>query len=122
MKKSRNIINKNNIIGYNTNENNKINNDFNYKKKNISNYFLNTYENNNKTDNDNLENKTVNNITSYNNNIFNAINIKNKEKILKSNGNNLIIQKYIRKKINQMCVFNQNNCKFKNRKKIQEKI
>ena len=122
MKKSRNIINKN-IIGYNTNENNKINNDFNYKKKSInSNYFLNTYENNKKTDNDNLENKTVNNITSYNNNIFNAINIKNKEKILKSNGNNLIIQKYTRKKINQMCVFNQNNCKIKNRKNIQEKI
>ena len=122
MKKSRNIINKN-IIGYNTNENNKINNDYNYKKKSINNnYFLNTYENNKKTDNDNLENKTVNNITSYNNNIFNAINIKNKEKILKSNGNNLIIQKYTRKKINQMCVFNQNNCKIKNRKNIQEKI
>ena len=122
MKKSRNIINKN-IIGYNTNENNKINNDFNYmKKNNLNNYFINTYDNNNKIYNDNLENKTVNNITSYNHNIFNAINIKNKEKILKSNGNNIIIQKYIRKKINQMCVFNQNNCKIKNKKKIQEKI
>jgi len=131
IKRSRNMINKN-IISYNTYEINNNNANNNYRKKYINNYIP-QVENKSKIDNDvyncsyNLNNinnnfiKTINNtnnnISSYgnngNNNISKTINAKNKLKVLKPNGNNFIIQKYIKKKINQLCVFNHNNCKFK---------
>ena len=112
-KKSRNIVNHNNLANNFNNENNKTN-DNNNKNKFINNYLFSTYEYNNKKENDNLTNNTIsNNIISVNNNIFNSINIKNKEKILKSYGNNLIMQRYIRKKVNQLCAFNHNNCHIK---------
>ena len=119
-KKSRNIVNHNNLANNFNNENNKTN-DNNNKNKFINNYLFSTYEYNNKKENDNLTNNTIsNNIISVNNNIFNSINIKNKEKILKSNGNNLIMQRYIRKKVNQLCAFNHNNCHIK--KNLKQKI
>ena len=124
VKKSRNVI-SNNVMGYNhiSGNYNKTSNDINnnsYKKKYIKKYFFATKENNKdnsyikKNDmNKNDMNKTLisnyNNITSVGNNIFKSFNIKNTEKVLKSNGNNFILKKYIRKKINQLCVFNNNN-------------
>ena len=119
-KKSRNIINHNILENNITSENNKSN-DINYKNKCINNYLFSTYEYNYKKENDKLTNNAIfNNITSCNYNIFNSINIKNKEKVLKSNGNHLIIQKYIRKKINQICAFNHNNCYIK--KNLKQKV
>ena len=131
IKRSRNIINKN-IVIYNTYEANDDNTNSNYRKKYINNY-IHKDENKSKIDNDlyncsyNLNKvnnnfiKTINvsnqnNICSYGNygnNISKTINAKNKQKDLISNGNNFIIQKYIKKKINQLCIFNQNNCKNK---------
>ena len=117
-KKSRNIFNKK-IINYNTEENNKNNEISNYFKKKNNINLCNTYENSYKKEN-NIEYKANSkNISSYNNNLFKSINIKNKEKILKSNGNNFIIQKYIRKKINQICIFSQKDCKI-NKGKIKK--
>lgn len=133
IKRSRNIINKN-IISYNTCEINNNNTNINYRKKYINNYIP-RIENKSKIENDiynfsdNLNNinnnnfiRTINNTSnnnnlytngSYENKISKTLNAKNKIKILKPNGNNFIIQKYIKKKINQLCVFNQNNCKIK---------
>ena len=131
IKRSRNMINKN-IISFNTYEINSDNKNNNYRKRYINNYIP-QVENKSKIDNDiyncsyNLNNisnnfiKTINNtnnnnicsIGDYGNNISKTINPKNKVKVLKPNGNNFIIQKYIKKKINQLCVFNQNSCKIK---------
>ena len=113
IKRTRNIINKNLFNNNNTYENNKNSNEINYNKKSINN-IKNENENN-------CINKTINNNT-FNNNIFKTINIKNQEKILKSNGNNIIMKKYIRKKINQACIFNQNKCKLKNKDNLFNKI
>lgn len=133
-KKTRNNIN-NNVKDIKTSENNKNNNDNcnnSYKRKYIKKYLFtnennkkkdtdinnNSYTNNqtNKTSNSNYNsnnnNKTIsnnNNISSNDDNLFKTMNIKNKEKVLKTNENNIIFQKYIRKKINQLCVFNNNN-------------
>jgi hypothetical protein len=130
VKRSRNIINKN-IMSYNTcGMNNNINRD--YMKRNINNYIPreeNKERKNNKVINysynlsniNNKLNKSINNNNNntiyaygnYGNNIPKTINIKNKQKVVKSNGNNIMIQKYIKKKINQLYVFNQNNYKNK---------
>ena len=108
IKKTRNNIHKK-IVNYNNTYENNKNNEINYKKKCINSYFFNNGKN---KININV-NKTINNnnISSVNANRFKDINIKNKEKILKSNGTNLILQKYIKKKINPMCFFNHKNCK-----------
>jgi len=130
IKRSRNMINKN-IISYNTYEINNDNSNNKYRKKYINNYIP-QIENKSKIDNDvyncsyNLNNisnnfmKTINNTNNnicsygnYGNNISKTINAKNKLKVIKPNGNNYIIQKYIKKKINQLCVFNQNSFKIK---------
>ncbi len=130
IKRSRNMINKN-IISYNTYEINNDNSNNKYRKKYINNYIP-QIENKSKKDNDvyncsyNLNNisnnfmKTINNTNNnicsygnYGNNISKTINAKNKLKVIKPNGNNYIIQKYIKKKINQLCVFNQNSFKIK---------
>ncbi len=142
IKKSRNNINNNNVKNIKTSENNKNNNgncNNSYKRKYIKKYLF-TNENNkkkdtdinnnsntnnqtNKTSNTNYNsinyNKTINNndnnnICSNGDNIFKNMNIKNKEKVLKTNENNFISQKYIKKKINQLCVFNNNNGRNKN--------
>jgi len=126
-KKSRNITNKN-IIGFNTYEENKIINT-NYRRKYINNYIPNRIENKIKKDNDinngsysinnisNTLNKTVNNkryICNYGNNISGTINVKSKQKNFNLNGNNFTIQKYVKKKINQLYVLHQNNAKVGN--------
>ena len=130
IKRSRNMNNKN-IISYNTYEINNDNSNNKYRKKYINNYIP-QIENKSKIDNDvyncsyNLNNisnnfmKTINNTNNnicsygnYGNNISKTINAKNKLKVIKPNGNNYIIQKYIKKKINQLCVFNQNSFKIK---------
>ena len=124
------MINKN-IISYNTYEINNDSSNNKYRKKYINNYIP-QIENKSKIDNDvyncsyNLNNisnnfmKTINNTNNnicsygnYGNNISKTINAKNKLKVIKPNGNNYIIQKYIKKKINQLCVFNQNSFKIK---------
>ena len=111
-KKSRNNVYKK-IINNNksTCENNKTKND-NYQKKLIKKCYFNKKEKN-KEDKKNVINKTINNISCLNSNRFKDFNTKNKEKVLKSNGNINLVQKYIRKKIKQMCVFNHNNGKMK---------
>lgn len=126
-KKSRNIANKN-IISYNTDEANKIINT-NYKKKYINNYIPSRIENNSKKENDinngsfslnnigNNLNKTANNnkyIYTYGNNVSGTINIKSKQKNFNPNGNNFTIQKYVKKKINQLYVLHQHNGKMGN--------
>jgi hypothetical protein len=126
-KKSRNIANKN-IISYNTDEANKIINT-NYKKKYINNYIPSRIENNSKKENDinngsfslnnigNNLNKTANNnkyIYTYGNNVLGTINIKSKQKNFNLNGNNFTIQKYVKKKINQLYALNQHNGKIGN--------
>ena len=126
-KKSRNIANKN-IISYNTYEENKIINT-NYKKKYINNYIPSRLENKSKKENDinigsyslnnisNNLNKTANNnkyIYTYGNNISGTVNIKNKQKNFNLNGNNFTIQKYVKKKINQLYILNQHNGKMVN--------
>lgn len=110
-KKTKNGVNKK-TIDNNKTENNKNNNDINYKKKCVNNYFFNKKEKN-KEDINITTNKTINNnnISSLNSNRFKDCNIKNKEKILKTNGNHLVLKKYIRKKVNQNCHFNHNNAK-----------
>ena len=111
-KKTRNNIYKKIIDSNSTFENNKTKND-NYQKKLIKKCFFNKKEKN-KEDKKNVTNKTINNnISCLNSNKFKDFNIKNKEKILSSNGNTNLVQKYIRKKIKQMCVFNHNNGKMK---------
>ena len=128
VKKSRNVLNTN-IIGYsNISENNKTSNDINkhsYKKKFIKKYLFCSTENkkDNSYINKNDMNKNIivnnnNNLSPIGNNIFKSQNIKNKEKILRTNGNDLILKRYIRKKINQLCVFNNNNGKIKNGKAL----
>jgi hypothetical protein len=128
VKKSRNVLNTN-IIGYsNIYENNKTSNDINknsYKKKFVKKYLFCSTENKkdnsyiNKNDmNKNIISNYNNNLSPIGNNIFKSHNIKNKEKILRTNGNDLILKKYIRKKINQLCVFNNNNGKIKNGKAL----
>ena len=119
-KKSRNMFNQK-IINCNTEENNKNNDISNYFKKNDNSNLFNTFENSNKKQNNIINKTNDNNVSSDKDNIFKSCNIK-KEKLLKSNGNNFIMQKYIRKKINQMCVFNQKNGKIKNKGKIKQKI
>ena len=122
-KKSRNIINKKIVSNNLTNENNK-NNDINCNNKKYNqNYLFSSINFNTKKENENLVNDNINNniSSSYNNNIFHSINIKNKEKVLKTNGKNIITQKYIRKKVNQICSFNQNNCHIK-KQKLKQKI
>ena len=126
-KKSRNNIYKKIIDSKSTFENNKTKND-NYQKKLIKKGYFNKKEKNkedknkedinkedkNKEDKKNITNKTFNNnISCLNSNRFKEFNIKNKEKILKSNGNTNLVQKYIKKKIKQLCVFNHNNIKMK---------
>ena len=111
-KKTRNNIYKKIIDSNSTFENNKTKND-NYQKKLIKKCFFNKKEKN-KEEKKNVTNKTINNnISCLNSNRFKDFNIKNKEKILKSNGNTNLVQKYIKKKIKQMCVFNHNNGKMK---------
>ena len=128
VKKSRNVLNTN-IIGYsNIYENNKTSNDINknsYKKKFVKKYLFCSTENKkdnsyiNKNDmNKNIISNYNNNLSPIGNNIFKSHNIKNKEKILRTNGNDLILKKYIRKKINQLCDFNNNNGKIKNGKAL----
>ena len=126
-KKSRNITNKN-IISYNTYEANKIINT-NYRKKYINNYIPNRIENKSKKENDinigsyslnnisNILNKTANNkkyIYTYGSNISGTINVKSKQKNFNLNGNNFTIQKYVKKKINQLYALNQHNGKIGN--------
>ena len=125
-KKSRNIINKNLVSYSNTFDNNNTSiENINYRKKYINKDLFNRLENKNKKDNDisncsyifrsninnNIINRTIsnkNNLSSYGN-TSKAINIKNKQKVSKQNGNTFTMQKYIRKKINKLGVFNQNN-------------
>ena len=124
-KKSRNIINKNIVSYSNTFDNNNtaIEN-INYRKKYINKDLFNRLENKNKKDNDinncsyifssNINNNSVINRTVSNKNNLNSYgNIskatRNKQKVSKQNGNTFMMQKYIKKKINQLCVFNQNN-------------
>lgn len=126
-KKSRNIANKN-IISYNTYEANKIINT-NYRKKYINNYIPSRIENKSKKENDinngsyslnnisNTLNKTANNkkyIYTYGSNVSGTINVKSKQKNFNLNGNNFTIQKYVKKKINQLYVLHQNNRKIGN--------
>ena len=127
----KNLKRSRNMISYNTYEINNDNSNNKYRKKYINNYIP-QIENKSKIDNDvnncsyNLNNisnnfmKTINNTNNnicsygnYGNNISKTINAKNKLKVIKPNGNNFIIQKYIKKKINQLCVFNQNSFKIK---------
>lgn len=127
-KKSRNIINKN-VISYNTYEANKIINT-NYRQKYINNYISSRMENKSKKGNDinngsyslnnisnNNLNKTTNNskyIYTYGNIVSGTINVKSKQKNFNLNGNNFTIQKYVKKKINQLYVLHQNNGKIGN--------
>ena len=121
---SRNIINKNMISYGKTFDFNK---EMNYKEKNINSFF-------NQTDNkginnlkncssginmNNYMNKTMSrNRYLYGNNLSAKNNIKiNNEKFLKSSNKDLISQKYIRKKINQLFNFNQSINKNINKKK-----
>ena len=117
-KKSRNVANKNMMEYKNTFENNKNNLSGNYNKKNGNNNFFKT------SDNINQEN-IINNYLKYNvneqknfsnyyrNNIFKKTNINKQGINEKQNQNNFGIQQYKRKKINQLCCFNQNNGKAK---------
>jgi hypothetical protein len=126
-KRLRNITSKN-IISYNTYEANKIINT-NYRKKYINNCIPSIIENKSKKENDinngsyslnnisNTLNKTANikkYIYTYGSNVSGTINIKSKQKNFNLNGNNFTIQKYVKKKINQLYVLNQNNEKIGN--------
>lgn len=121
---SRNIINKNMISYGKTFDFNK---DMNYKEKNINSFFNQT---NNKGINNlkncssginmnNYMNKTMSrNRYICGNNLSAKNNIKiNNEKFLKGSNKDLISQKYIRKKINQLFNFNQSMNKNINKKK-----
>ena len=107
-KKSRNSGNNNAMEYKNTFENNKNNISGNYTKKFENNYFFKTSDNYN---NISKEQKNVSNY--YENNIFKKSNVNKQNVNQNQNQNNFGIQKYQRKKISQLCCFNQNNGKAK---------
>ena len=118
-KKSRNPGN-NNVMEYkNTFENNKNDISGNYTKKFENNYLFKTSDNYNQENimnncikiNINKEQKNVSNY--YGNNIFKKSNTNKQNINQNQTQNNFGIQKYKRKKINQLCCFNQNNGKAK---------
>jgi hypothetical protein len=101
----------------------------NYRKKYINNCIPSIIENKSKKENDinngsyslnnisNTLNKTANikkYIYTYGSNVSGTINIKSKQKNFNLNGNNFTIQKYVKKKINQLYVLNQHNEKIGN--------
>ena len=109
-KRTRNI---NNIIGYkNTFENNKNDLNNNYNKKNNNHNVFQTYDNENINNNGYI---LKNNKSKY---FYNYTINKDKDVNTKQKQNNLIFQKYKKKKINQICCFNINNAKSNTGKNI----
>lgn len=119
-KKSRNIGSGGVVDLQNTYENNKNDLSRNYIKKPIKNYLFKTSDDNQIQGNF-INNGTIfsiskdkmNLVNYHNNNCLKNVTINNKEIKLKQRVNNYGLQKYKRKKINQLCCFNQNNGKSK---------
>lgn len=117
-KNSRNIVN-NNLLEYNnTYESNKKNVNVKYDKNSGNDYLFKTSEvrkrENNKNDFKVNRNEEQNNFSNYyRNDAFKSKQIVNKEINENRKLINFGIQKYKRKKIGQLCCFNQNNGKSK---------
>ena len=114
-KKSRNLGSNNYIEYKNTFENNKNDLSSNYTKIYSNNYLFKTSDNNDnnqRNENNNFLKVNINN-GKKNSYIFREKNLNNKEINVEKNQNNFGIQKYKRKKINQLYCFKQNNLKMK---------
>ena len=114
-KKSRNLGSNNYIEYKNTFENNKNDLSSNYTKIYSNNYLFKTSDNNDnnqRNENNNFLKVNINN-GKKNSYIFREKNLNNKEINVEKNQNNFGIQKYKRKKINQLYCFKQNNSKIK---------
>ena len=114
-KKSRNLGSNNYIEYKNTFENNKNDLSSNYTKIYSNNYLFKTSDNNDnnqRNENNNFLKVNINN-GKKNSYIFRDKNLNNKEINVEKNQNNFGIQKYKRKKINQLYCFKQNNSKMK---------
>ena len=114
-KKSRNLGSNNYIEYKNTFENNKNDLSSNYTKIYSNNYLFKTSDNNDnnqRNENNNFLKVNINN-GKKNSYIFREKNLNNKEINVEKNQNNFGIQKYKRKKINQLYCFKQNNSKMK---------
>ena len=110
---SKRTININNIIEYkNTFENNKNDLSTNYHKKYINHNFFKT--SNNEIINNNGFKFNINNAKYFSDYTIN----NDKEINTKQKQNNLIFQKYKKKKINPICCFNINNAKSNSGKNI----
>ena len=106
-KKSRNLGSNNYIEYKNTFENNKNDISSNYTNIYSNNYLFKTSDNNNNNQKNAVNNFLKVNINKEKNNLY------IKEKNVEKNINNFGMQKYKKKKINQLCCFNQNNSKVK---------
>ena len=114
-KKSRNLGSNNYIEYKNTFENNKNDLSSNYTKIYSNNYLFKTSDNNDnnqRNENNNFLKVNINN-GKKNSYIFREKNLNNKEINVEKNQNNFGIQKYKRKKINQLYCFKQSNSKMK---------
>ena len=114
-KKSRNLGSNNYIEYKNTFENNKNDLSSNYTKIYSNNYLFKTSDNNDnnqRNENNNFLKVNINN-GKKNSYIFREKNLNNKEINIEKNQNNFGIQKYKRKKINQLYCFKQSNSKMK---------
>ena len=114
-KKSRNLGSNNYIEYKNTFENNKNDLSSNYTKIYSNNYLFKTSDNNDnnqRSENNNFLKININN-GKKNSYIFRDKNLNNKEINVEKNQNNFGIQKYKRKKINQLYCFKQSNSKMK---------
>ena len=114
-KKSRNLGSNNYMEYKNTFENNKNDLSSNYTKIYSNNYLFKTSDNNDnnqRNENNNFLKVNINN-GKKNSYIFREKNLNNKEINVEKNQNNFGIQKYKRKKINQLYCFKQSNSKMK---------